>query len=247
MTTVEGSHGHVRNLIDCLQYNVPGLDATSSAREISALHCTTALPLMFGSLPGWWLGSSDGRPDSPLLGLVAWNEALNRIGFSGIDISLKDYELPKENELSLMIATAVSQTTPTYADAITIVCNEDEMVIGDALSEIIAKTKKFVKVQCSSIHKLDPSDIFCVVLLDIVTAFLASCSALDFMVFKNMCLKAKGILWVTRGASVESCDPDKALTTGLSRTMRSEDHSLNFTTLDLDPISSCPLSMAQDI
>ena len=235
------------SIVDTLENVRKLLKPQGKLALVEFTNASSAWPLMFGSLPGWWLGSSDGRPDSPLLGLEAWNEVLNRTGFSGIDISLKDYELPNENELSLMIATAVSQITPTYADTITIVCNEDEMVIADSLSEIIAKTKKFVKVQCSPIHKLDPSDIFCVVLLDIVTPFLASCSALDFMAFKNMCLKAKGILWVTRGASVESCDPDKALITGLSRTMRSEDHSLNFTTLDLDPTSSCPLSMAQDI
>ena len=204
-------------------------------------------PMIFGTLPGWWLGALDGREDSPLLGLEAWDKALNEAGFSGVETALKDYEPAYEHELSLMISSAISKTAPCYPRTITIVCSEDEKAIASALSSHIAETRKSIRIEQKSLSELDPSDKFCVVLLDVVSPFLASCSKRNFKAIMNMCFKAKGILWVTRGASVDSCDPDKATITGLSRTLRSEDHSLKFTTLDLDPTSSCPLDMAQHI
>ena len=204
-------------------------------------------PLIFGTLPGWWLGASDGRVDSPLLGLEAWDKALNETGFSGIETVLKDYEPVYEHELSLMISTAMPKTTPDYPHTITIVRSEDERAIANELSGHIAATRNPVRIEQKSLSELDPSNTFCVVLLDVVSPFLASCSKLNFKAIMDMCFKATGILWVTRGASVDSSDPEKATIAGLSRTLRSEDHSLKLTTLDLDPTSSCPLDMALHI
>lgn len=44
--------------------------------------------------------------------------------------------------------------------------------------------------------------------------------------------RSKGILWVVRGAT--DYNPDANLQLGLSRSLRSESHGLNFITLDLD-------------
>lgn len=214
---------------------------------IEFTNASSLWPLMFGPLPGWWLGASDGRLDSPLLGLEAWNEALNYAGFSGIDVSLKDYEPSYEHEVSLIISSARPQTASRYPGSITVVCGEDEKGIAGALSDLIAKTRKPASIRQSSLSELDPTDTFCVVLLEVVVPFLASCSAADFRAIMNIFFKAKGILWVTRGAAIDSSDPDKALITGLSRTLRSEDHSLKLSTLDLDPTSSCPFDMAKHI
>lgn len=204
-------------------------------------------PVIFGSLPRWWLATSDGSLESPLLKSEEWNEVLSATGFSGVDHVLKDYERRYDHQASLMISTAISQEVPSYLGTISIICNTDEEAISTALSDLIAQTDKRVQVHQSSLGGLDTSNTFCVVLLEVFAPFLASCSQDQFEAIKKLVIETKGVLWVTRGAAVESCDPAKALITGLARTLRSEDHSLDFVTLDLDPASSCHVDIARRI
>ena len=42
----------------------------------------------FGLLKGWWLADDDSRKWSPMLTATAWNDALVKAGFSGIDLLL---------------------------------------------------------------------------------------------------------------------------------------------------------------
>lgn len=203
-------------------------------------------PMIVGSLPGWWLGAADGRIDSPLLDLPGWNKVLSRTGFSGVDSGLKDYEPAYEHQVSLMISTATSAVEATSLPPIHVVCNQEEQSIATAFSELVNVDKQH-EFQQTSLGEVDPSEKIYVVLLDIFAPFLASCSQDDFQNIKNIFKEAKSILWVTRGAAVEACNPEKALITGLSRTLRSEDHSLKIVTLDLDPTKGDPIDMAQHI
>jgi NAD(P)-dependent dehydrogenase (short-subunit alcohol dehydrogenase family)/SAM-dependent methyltransferase len=49
---------------------------------------------IFGTLPGWWVGTESGRTLSPLISPREWNELLHKTGFSGADaappISVED-------------------------------------------------------------------------------------------------------------------------------------------------------------
>ena len=63
--------------------------------------------LIFGTLPGWWVGVDDGRIESPLLSVEQWDTLLKANGFSGIDIWLPDYESDKGLQNSVIISTAV--------------------------------------------------------------------------------------------------------------------------------------------
>jgi NADPH:quinone reductase-like Zn-dependent oxidoreductase/malonyl CoA-acyl carrier protein transacylase/SAM-dependent methyltransferase len=200
-----------------------------------------------GILPGWWLGAEDGRIDSPLLTLPKWNSLLHETGFSGIDAKMKDFESAHEHQVSLMISTAIAPLYENDQPSIEIVCSEKENSIAGAFCELVVATTPQRQVQQSSLDTADFSNKICVILLEILVPFLRSCTESEFQHIKSMFGLAKGILWVTKGGAIEAVDPEKALVTGLARTLRSEDHALNIVTLDLDPKTANPAEIAKHI
>ncbi|KAL0941609.1 hybrid NRPS/NKS cluster containing protein [Colletotrichum truncatum] len=60
--------------------------------------------LLFGGLPGWWLGYDDGRALSPCIGLTEWERLLKETGFSGIDTAM-----PHNERLPVPLSVIVSQ------------------------------------------------------------------------------------------------------------------------------------------
>ena len=213
--------------------------------EITESHMTW--PMIVGTLPGWWLGAEDGRIDSPLLELAGWDRNLRHTGFSGVDVGMKDYEPAYEHQVSLIISTAASKAEADCHSGIYVVCNEEEKCIADVFSNLVTTADQPLEIRQGSLSEVDPSERICVVLLDVVAPFLVSCNETDFQKIKHMFSQAKGILWVTRGAAAESSEPEKAIITGLARTLRSEDHTLKIVTLDLDPTKGCPVEMARQI
>lgn len=66
--------------------------------------------LVFGTLPGWWLGAAeDGRIDSPLLSVEQWDTTLKANGFSGADLCMPDYAVDQGQQYSAIISTAVNE------------------------------------------------------------------------------------------------------------------------------------------
>jgi hybrid polyketide synthase/nonribosomal peptide synthetase ACE1 len=73
------------------------------------------LGFIFGSLPGWWLGASDGRVLSPCLAKDGWDTVLRRSGFSGIDSSTPDPDaLPYP--LSVIVTQAIDKEVKFLRD-----------------------------------------------------------------------------------------------------------------------------------
>jgi emericellamide synthase (highly reducing iterative type I polyketide synthase) len=200
-----------------------------------------------GALPGWWLGAEDDRIDSPLLALPKWDNLLHDTGFSGIDAMMKDYESAHEHQVSLIISTAKARLDSEDQPAIEIICSDKEKSIADAFYKLITSANQQRQIRQSSLDQAEYSNKICVVLLEILIPFLRSCTEIEFQKIKSMFGQAKGILWVTRGGAIEATEPEKAIITGLARTLRSEDHALNICTLDLDPKTENPADMAQHV
>jgi acyl transferase domain-containing protein/NADPH:quinone reductase-like Zn-dependent oxidoreductase len=213
--------------------------------EITEIHMFWHMTV--GSLPGWWLGAEDGRVESPLLALPEWDNLLQDTGFSGIDAKVKDYESAHEHQVSLMISTAKARLEPEQQPAIEIVCSDRESSIADEFGRLVTTADPNSQVRQSYLDQDDYSDRIFVVLLETLTPFLRSCTETSFQNLKSMFSQAKGILWVTRGGTIEATEPEKAIVTGLARTLRSEDHALNIFTLDLDPKTENPADMAQHV
>ncbi|KFY43786.1 hypothetical protein V495_03781 [Pseudogymnoascus sp. VKM F-4514 (FW-929)] len=68
--------------------------------------------VIFGMLPGWWLGAADGRVNYPVLDIPSWRDRLSRCGFSGVNIEMDDYESAEDHEISVIISSATSIPEP---------------------------------------------------------------------------------------------------------------------------------------
>ncbi|PGH26423.1 hypothetical protein AJ80_01921 [Polytolypa hystricis UAMH7299] len=209
-----------------------------------------AWPMIVGVLPGWWLGSEDGRTDSPLLKLPEWDTVLRESGFSGVDVGLKDHESAYERQGSLMISTAMSHPGTRQNEhrlPIHIVCREGGEELATAFSKIIQNTHPSRMAYQSPICKGGFAGKTCIVLLEVAAPFLASCTREEFENCKQIFSQAKGVLWVTTGATVNVTNPERSLVAGLARSLRSENTTSKIITLDLDPGLECCQEIAQQI
>ncbi|RDW90908.1 hypothetical protein BP5796_02073 [Coleophoma crateriformis] len=201
--------------------------------EITQPHMTW--PMIVGTLPGWWLGTEDGRVDSPSLNSSGWDKALQSTNFTGVDVEMKDYISEYEHQMSVLIATATPEALFSRQPSINIVSNEGDNPLAAALTKLLSLNKDIVGVKRTSLDEFQVSEDIYVVLLENNLPFISQCDAKAFDNVKKMLTRAKTVLWVTRGATIECNDPERAMITGLARTARSEDHLLHLVTLDLDP------------
>jgi len=76
---------------------------------LGLVEITKATPfydMVFGSISGWWSGIEEGRTDGPLQSTKQWNEQLQKVGFSGVDLSAYDFPEP-ERHMALLLSTAL--------------------------------------------------------------------------------------------------------------------------------------------
>ncbi|PVI01286.1 polyketide synthase [Periconia macrospinosa] len=187
-----------------------------------------AIGLIFGMLPGWWL-STDGREGGPLLSTPSWNAKLISCGFSGVDVDIPNYD-DASHDMSVLISSAKRFQMP---QSVQIMSETTERHLSGQLSKLFSKAH--IATKEVSLSTLEPDGQLVVVLLESVGPFLATCSKSEWAHLRQMFSLASGILWLTTGAAIECADPKRALITGLSRCLRSENHSLKFVTLDLEP------------
>ena len=95
------------------------------------------------------------------------------------------------------------------------------------------------------INQIEPEDRVFIVMLEIDRPFLSSCLEAEFEQVKRMFSRAKGIVWITDGGAVECKNPLNAVVTGLARSTRSENHSTEMITLDINTSQDSPKSVAR--
>jgi acyl transferase domain-containing protein/NADPH:quinone reductase-like Zn-dependent oxidoreductase len=86
-----------------------------------------------------------------------------------------------------------------------------------------------------------------IVLLEAKSSFLSHCSKAEWEKVRHMFASASGILWVTCNGAIEGGDPLQGLITGLSRSLRSENHSIRFSTVDLETYKGTDLEIAGNL
>lgn len=77
-----------------------------------------------------------------------------------------------------------------------------------------------------------------VMLTDFEGPLLASVTQAEFTAIQNITNTASSLLWVTNGGLLESEQPEHAMASGLARSVRAEQASLDFRTIDVDAKSS---------
>ncbi|KAH6627325.1 hypothetical protein F5144DRAFT_494218 [Chaetomium tenue] len=190
------------------------------------------LGLIFGGMPGWWLGDEDDRKLSPCVPIPAWGDLMRKSGFSSIrTIASHSKDLPVP--LSLMITQAVDDRVVLLIEPLSPTLKSDGfgsvIIVGEhttsrALAETAGKHYNTVDL-IPSLHEIGTanvplsSTVVCMVDLGAVSIF-RDFKGCDLSALQTIFSRSKIAIWVTAGA--QETNPNKAMFVGLQRTLALE-------------------------
>lgn len=215
--------------------------------------------LVFGTLPGWWLsrlplcnvsellcgrcviltgltGQEPERELSPTLQISAWSRLLKGTGFNGVDVEVHDREDEATYSSSVILASADGLHSDRISPEAILICGDfrPPQVWLDGLSNQIAKfTANPPMVEY--LDSFDPRGKICVFLVEIYESILRHPTLRQFQFLQSALTKAKSVLWISRGGTIDCSEPDASIHVGLLRTLRCESINKEYISLDLDP------------
>ncbi|KAH3986904.1 bifunctional polyketide synthase/nonribosomal peptide synthetase phmA [Parastagonospora nodorum] len=218
--------------------------------------------LMFGPLPGWWMGYDDGRKLSPTMSEDDWDKCMKKVGFSGVDAIV-----PRQEHVPISLAIMTAQAVDEHVEFIRNPFASDGMfLLGHHLTLIGGSTDKTAKLleatlpYLRSFYKHVTTVKSLASLSTIELPFMGSVICLedlDVAVFENLSTetlqgvqhlftKSKSCLWVTQGRKDDN--PYQNMTVGLGRVATLEMTHLRLQSLDFDVIdSSTAVIMAKSL
>ena len=215
--------------------------------------------LIFGGLPGWWLGYDDGRALSPCVGIDEWKHLLKRTGFSGIETVIPHHEtLPVP--LSIIASQAVdsridflkkplSSPTPALFSPSAPVIPRLTLIGGGGsksaqLAEDISNILSQDDRHCgetrfiASLEDIRPDQDLPIggttlSLVDADEAVFKSITAEKLRGFQEIFKQSANVLWITQGSRFG--EPFARMVVGFGRTLVLEMLHLRLQFLDLSP------------
>nr|KMM71000.1 lovastatin nonaketide synthase [Coccidioides posadasii RMSCC 3488] len=195
--------------------------------------------LVLRLLPEWW--DAKGNDPNPSLEVVSWDQLLKDAGFSGVDVAVSSAIIsvvppidsarpPRSDDIILVTSNKTGGPPPQWLEGL-------RHFISTLEPDTAPSPLPDVYVLESASAALYTGKI-CVFLGEINQPMLRDMDATVFEAIKAMTTKCKGLLWVTRGGSVDCEKPDLGLAAGFLRAARSEYLGRSYVTLDLDPSAS---------
>jgi acyl transferase domain-containing protein len=222
-TTLQESLGNVRKLLSpngrlILQEPRSGL---------------TWAKYIYGTLPSWWCGTEDSRPDEPCVSQSRWEEELIAAGFQGLDGVVLDSLAPFHLN-TIIVATPRQDKTP--AKRVTLLCSTETSDPGPLAQELEARGYELSRC---TIKEVPPPGQDVIALLEREKPFFEGIDLDAFEDFKRFVesLGGSGILWITQPSQTHCSDPRYALVIGLARTIRSE-MAIDFATCETEDLDS---------
>lgn len=206
--------------------------------------------LMFGPLPGWWMGYDDGRKLSPTMSEEDWDRCMKQVGFSGVDAIV-----PRQEHVPISLAIMTGQAIDEHIKFIRDPLAPSELkVVGQHLTIIGGDTPETsALLQAATVH-LQPfydhiitvknfasageielpfmGSVLC--LQDLDTPIFKDLSAETLRGIQNLFAKSKTCLWVTQGRKDDN--PYQNMTVGLGRVATLEMTHLRLQSLDFDVV-----------
>ncbi|UKZ52811.1 hypothetical protein TrVGV298_006598 [Trichoderma virens] len=201
------------------------------------------VPMIFGTLPGWWLGENDNRKWGPRLSESEWDIHLRQQGFDGLHVSFRDDSREDVYQSSLIFSVAVETSSPPLPKNAVVVKPPVADPVVDSMASKLSKflNKEGVQVEVISLQDAKATNFSgkaCIVAIESNKPLLHEIKSEDWDSAKKAVLGSRSTLWLTNGGTMECATPESSLIVGLSRTIRGENPGLQFTTLDLDPEES---------
>ncbi|KAI1262877.1 putative polyketide synthase [Xylariaceae sp. FL1019] len=227
---------------------------------------TASMGFIFGTLPGWWVGASEGRVFSPYVSPGDWDGLLRDAGFSGIDTSL-----PPELQEHLSVFHFVTQAVDDHVNflreplsisaAATGICPIQKLAIVGGSTPRTSALVRGVQDVLFKRHQTPPSACYTFpTLLDVDYGLLDSSTTvlslteLDAPVFKELTAQTfealkpmfhagRTLLWATSDRL--GGDPYSHMTVGFGRVAANETPDLRLQQLDIaDPDTVSPEAIA---
>ncbi|KAI4194047.1 MAG: hypothetical protein LQ350_008007, partial [Teloschistes chrysophthalmus] len=200
-------------------------------------------PLVFGLLPGWWMGVEEGRVDSPLLVETQWGSLLQRTGYTGLDVCLRDNTDSKNYALSTMITTKQETSAPKPSSLVSVVYASSSGVdLARKTAEECSNGEDVPRV--GDLEDVSSSEAFYVLIDDPQQPLLSSMTENRLNALKKLFADAAGVLWITFGGAVASENPEAGAVPGFLRVMRSEYANSVLITVDLPKSDSVDIENA---
>nr|ALP31868.1 polyketide synthase 32 [Diaporthe helianthi] len=211
--------------------------------------------IIFGTLPGWWLGQDDGRVLSPLVSTEQWDSILKSSGFSGVDLTAPD-EHQNFFGATMFLSQAIDDTVNFLRAPLAAVATPSILPPTDTVAIVGGQTarsaclvneiKTILEAFATKVHVFGTLEDF--VSHGVApTSPLISLTELDNPIFKDMtatrftALKktfgvARDLLWITSGRRWQ--EPFSNMTVGFGRTARNEMPGLRLQFLDVEDVNN---------
>ncbi|KAL9582994.1 MAG: hypothetical protein Q9212_002975 [Teloschistes hypoglaucus] len=206
---------------------------------------------IFGLLPGWWNGKfnsnctwecsdplthsqgfDEGRRDSPLPSLARWDEALSRGSFAGVEFAAKDFEDSSHTMTVMVSRLRVDTAANTSIYSSMSPTRGRPIESAERLLNIFPGTTEVKVVMACCLPDQVSAEATYIVLDEGHSPFLMNPSEDGFARLASLMSRAHRILWVTVQAGNDPPpNAGRALITGLSRSARSENQTLQLITL----------------
>lgn len=213
--------------------------------------------LMMSGLPGWWLGSQDGRTDGPTVSEATWNKILQSCEFSGVDMAIRDFDDTSQYMTSVILTQAVDDTVKFLRQPLSgpsqALQNSNlghVLIVGGStvrLEGVIRCIQSILSSKCGPSIKIRTAktmgDVanfidtsgFILSLTDLDGPFFETISATAFQGLQTALNGAKFVLWVTQGCRADN--PWGNMSVGLTRSLQSELPHVQFQMLDVDSLA----------
>ncbi|KAJ5187895.1 hypothetical protein N7449_010889 [Penicillium cf. viridicatum] len=186
----------------------------------SALHCLSADKFCLGQ--GAWTESQ-------------WDEILQDAHFTEVDAFAEE-----DSEKSHQFVVAKKRKCHKSSRKVSIICEEK----AETVRQLVTKLEKTsCEVNVTHVDNADFKDHICLVLDTSNSSLLATANEITFSKIQAMFTHSGGVLWITKGGTIEPVNPNAALAVGFARTARAESGVNPIVTLDLD--AQNPLSELQ--
>ncbi|KAF2837925.1 hypothetical protein M501DRAFT_977330 [Patellaria atrata CBS 101060] len=205
---------------------------------------------LLGTLPGYWLGADDGRPESPFISKAAWDARLIEAGFTGTDIVLNDY--PEPNDCTTLMISRRRAESGAATSAIELVESKEErnkykqpvvwLVYKESPHRLLTiletlyeeRSIQTQRVALLEFSKLSSKGARTIMLVELETALLARMNEYEMKATQEYMELASTSVWVTNGGVLQGEDPEKALIFGIAKSVMVEQPSFHVSSFDLE-------------
>lgn len=189
--------------------------------------------LIFGTLPGWWLGEEPERQMSPNAPLEMWDRVLRETGHTGVEFEVPDWVESEFHSASVILSSA----TTTIKAPISIIL-EAKNAAPDAwlaeLSQAIHTAFGVIPLN-ETLDDVEPNpDTIYITAAELQRPLIDGMDATAYANVKKLLVNSYNVLWLSSGGVMDAQQPSFSATEGLLRTIRQEDSSKRCIRLDFE-------------